>query len=70
VLLALIGGAWLLLQPKAVRRQAGLNVLLVTIDTLRADALGCYGRQGSDTPWIDRLAASGVRFDFAHATTS
>jgi len=66
-LLAGTGGAWLLLQPKAVRRQAGLNVLLVTIDTLRADALGCYGRKGSDTPRIDRLAASGVRFDFAHA---
>jgi len=45
---------------------ANLNVLLVTIDTLRADALGCYGGAAA-TPALDRLAAEGVRFDFAHA---
>ena len=55
------------LRPREVRRERGLSVLLVTIDTLRADALGSYGRAGGETPWIDRLAASGVRFDFAHA---
>ena len=42
------------------------NVLLITIDTLRADALGCYGGPAA-TPVLDRLAADGVRFDFAHA---
>ncbi len=42
------------------------NVLLVTIDTLRADALGSYGGAAA-TPALDRLAADGVRFDFAHA---
>jgi arylsulfatase A-like enzyme/Tfp pilus assembly protein PilF len=42
------------------------NVLLITIDTLRADALGCYGGRAS-TPALDRLASQGVRFDFAHA---
>ncbi len=42
------------------------NVLLVTIDTLRADALGSYGGRAA-TPALDRLAAGGVRFDFAHA---
>ena len=42
------------------------NVLLITIDTLRADALGCYGGPAV-TPALDRLAAEGVRFDFAHA---
>ncbi|CAN5872361.1 hypothetical protein BH18ACI5_BH18ACI5_23890 [soil metagenome] len=42
------------------------NVLLVTIDTLRADALGSYGGRAL-TPNLDRLAASGARFDFAHA---
>src|SRR6476646_971052 len=45
---------------------AGQNVLLITIDTLRADALGCYGGPAA-TPVLDRLAAEGVRFDFAHA---
>jgi arylsulfatase A-like enzyme/Flp pilus assembly protein TadD len=34
---------------------------------LRADALGCYGRPDASTPWIDRLAAQGVRFEAAHA---
>src|SRR5438552_11041977 len=42
------------------------NVLLITIDTLRADALGSYGGPAA-TPALDRLAAEGVRFDFAHA---
>ena len=42
------------------------NVLLVTIDTLRADALGSYGGRAS-TPTLDRLAAHGARFAFAHA---
>src|SRR5439155_11798603 len=42
------------------------NVLLITIDTLRGDALGCYGGPAA-TPALDRLAAEGVRFDFAHA---
>jgi arylsulfatase A-like enzyme/Flp pilus assembly protein TadD len=55
------------LLPFPVRRDPGLSVLLVTIDTLRADALGCYGRADAATPWIDRLAAEGVRFETAHA---
>src|SRR5262245_65272653 len=50
-----------------VRREAGLDVLLITIDTLRADALGAYGNARAATPWIDRLAAGGVRFTRAHA---
>ena len=45
---------------------ANQNVLLITIDTLRADALGSYGGPAA-TPALDRLAADGVRFDFAHA---
>jgi len=42
------------------------NILLVTIDTLRADALGSYGGRAS-TPNLDRLATHGARFSFAHA---
>ena len=41
----------------------GYNVLLITIDTLRADRLGAYGYTGAETPNIDRLAAEGVRFE-------
>src|SRR3954464_7119731 len=51
------------------RRTPARNVLLITIDTLRADALGAYGNRTVSTPWIDRLAAGGVRFDQAHAST-
>ena len=43
------------------------NVLLVTIDTLRADRLGCYGYAGAATPTLDALAARGVRFSTAIA---
>jgi arylsulfatase A-like enzyme/Flp pilus assembly protein TadD len=42
------------------------NILLVTIDTLRADALSVSGGLAR-TPNLDALAARGVRFDFAHA---
>src|SRR5574341_1852212 len=43
------------------------NVLLVTIDTQRADRLGCYGHRGAVTPALDGLAARGVRFEVAVA---
>ena len=41
-------------------------MLLITIDTLRADRVGAYGG-GTLTPTLDRLAARGVRFTRAHA---
>ena len=47
-------------------RRPDQNILLVTIDTLRADALSVYGGPAR-TPNLDALAARGVRFDFAHA---
>jgi len=53
-------------RPADLRPIPGQNVLLITIDTLRADALSCYGGPAL-TPALDRLAAQGVRFDFAHA---
>ena len=43
------------------------NVLLVTIDTLRADRLGVYGYKPARTPVIDQLARQGVRFADATA---
>ena len=51
----------------AAPRDHDLNVLLITIDTLRADALGAYGNPSVSTPSIDRLAQAGVRFSRAHA---
>ncbi len=44
------------------------DLLLVSFDTTRADALGCYGQQPSPSPTLDRLAEQGVRVDEALAT--
>jgi len=44
------------------------NVLLITIDTLRADHVGAYGYAPARTPALDALARAGVRFDRAYAT--
>ncbi len=43
------------------------NLLLVSVDTLRADRLSCYGYPGNRTPAIDRWAAEGVLFERAYA---
>jgi arylsulfatase A-like enzyme/Tfp pilus assembly protein PilF len=52
----------------SAKKEERLNVLLITIDTLRADYLGCYGNGGIETPFIDKLAAEGILFKraFAH----
>jgi arylsulfatase A-like enzyme len=58
---------------------AGPNVVLITLDTTRADALSCYGvapgpyrAETVTTPHLDALAAEGARFDraFAHAPST
>lgn len=46
------------------------DVVLVTIDTLRADLVGAYGAGSRATPEIDRLAGSGVVFERAIAAAS
>jgi arylsulfatase A-like enzyme/Flp pilus assembly protein TadD len=50
--------------PLGLQRLPRANVLLVTIDTLRADRVGAYGG-GALTPTIDRLASEGVRYTHA-----
>jgi len=42
------------------------SVLLITLDTVRADHIGCYGYSRIETPTIDRLASDGVRFENAY----
>src|SRR5829696_7110664 len=67
-LAVIAAGGWWWMRPQAfaIAPNPQRNILLVTIDTLRADALGSYGGRAL-TPNLDRLAASGARFDFAHA---
>ena len=59
----------LLLSSAPATQPAGArpNILLITIDTLRADRVGAYGYKGAHTPALDRLAAEGVRFADATA---
>ena len=46
------------------------DIILISIDSLRPDHIGCYGYKRDTTPYIDQLAAEGVRFNNAMSTTS
>ena len=61
-LAALAGAALPAAEPAPTTRP---NVLLIAVDDL-AVALGCYGHPLARTPHLDRLAATGVRFDRAY----
>jgi choline-sulfatase len=54
-------------RPRPAPSAQGFNLLLVTLDTVRADHLGCYGDRDADTPALDRLASEGVRFRIAES---
>lgn len=58
---ALIIGAGMMLYMRI--DQASPNIVLISIDTCRADYLGCYGSASDTTPNIDRFAANAVRFE-------
>jgi arylsulfatase A-like enzyme len=46
------------------------NVVLITLDTIRADHLSCYGYERPTSPHLDRLAEEGTRFDaFVNASS-
>jgi arylsulfatase A-like enzyme len=77
--LVLLGGA--LVDVASRGRDGGLvrraddgggrpNLLLVVIDTLRPDHLGCYGYARATSPVLDRLAAAGIVFEHAYAQSS
>ncbi len=68
-LASLAFAAWLALPALAAGAGgADLNLLVITIDTLRPDRLSCYSPEHLRTPRIDALAAKGVLFEraFAH----
>ena len=50
------------------RVEPARHVVLITIDTLRADAVGAYGSSAARTPTLDGLARDGARFERAWAT--
>ncbi len=54
-------------KPKThIKKDIDLNVLLVTLDTTRADRIGVYGYSKAKTPNLDSLALNGVRFSNAY----
>jgi choline-sulfatase len=53
--------------PPATPPASARNLVLITIDTLRADRVGAYGYQPARTPTFDAVAKAGVRFDRAYA---
>lgn len=61
--------AGLLMAPLAACSQQPKrpDLILITLDTTRSDALGCYGRSGDPTPNLDALAREGVRFTQARS---
>src|SRR3954469_207249 len=77
-IVAIAAGTWLL-RTRPVKTAAGvelgqlaagvardrLNLVIVTLDTTRADRIGAYGSHEVETPTIDRLAAEGVLFEQA-----
>ena len=70
VLLLLPAGCDRRKEPEVAASPARANVILITIESLRADHVGCYGYRRDTTPNIDALAAEGTRYEQAHAVTS
>jgi arylsulfatase A-like enzyme len=67
---ALLAALLLVLAAGCRSQSRPTDVLLVVVDTLRADRLGAYGNGRGLTPTMDRLAARGTRFARAYAPSS
>jgi arylsulfatase A-like enzyme len=66
ILLVILGGLFSYIN---FNRSSNLNILLITIDALRPDHLGCYGYRRNTSPNIDKLAEEGVLFTQAISQT-
>ena len=71
LLLVLAAGAvaWTIWLQRGPARP-GPDIVLIVVDTLRADHLGCYGYPRATSPNLDALAARGIRFADATSTSS
>jgi len=66
------GVLYMRLQPTSFSGLKGhkqFNYVLITVDTLRADRIGCYGYADIETPYMDLFARRGVKFDRCIAQT-
>ncbi len=57
-------------QSNVKAQYAGANIVIITIDTLRADHLGCFGYERNTTPNIDSISAEGFLFSQAYTSRS
>jgi arylsulfatase A-like enzyme len=62
-----VWGDPVILVPAPPPSPARRNVVLISLDTMRADRLGCYGALGGNTPALDRIAHEGALFQNAIA---
>ena len=69
VIIRIIVIALLLSGCKGNQNSMQPNLIVISIDTLRADHLGCYGYNRPTSPLLDTLAAQGVLFENASATS-
>jgi hypothetical protein len=72
LLLAALAGVGCRTRPADLRLSSGTPVVLVSIDTLRADHLPAYGYKGVETPALDGLRRDALLFErsFAQVATS
>ncbi len=70
VILLFISLVSLYVYLKSTKRSHYFNVILITIDTLRSDHLGCYGYKRDTSPNIDKLAKEGILFTQAISQSS
>jgi choline-sulfatase len=70
LLILLAGLCWGGAEPPQTAPEQRPNILLIVVDTLRADRLGCYGSGLGATPHMDALAKEGVLFRQAYAHAS
>ncbi len=61
--LLLVALVFFLSRSRSQTGTAPFNLLVITLDTMRADRLGCYGDAAARTPVLDDLAAKGVLFE-------
>jgi hypothetical protein len=66
----LAGDALFSVIPAGKRASARPDIVLISVDTLRADVLGAYGDTRGLTPFLDQLAAKGTVFERAYASSS
>jgi len=68
VVAAILFLSWRYIFSASVRRANHYNIVLISIDTTRADFIGCYGNPVVSTPNIDHLAKKGVLFENFYST--